>query len=180
LIYINGEFKGVKERDRRDDEIIVSVKRGEKVKIDILIENMGRVNYGTEMASNEKGLVRSARLGQQYLFGWTMYPLTMDDLSKLEYIAHDGATEQTSTFFRGTLNVEGTPNDTFLRLDSFHKGFVTVNGFNVGRYWTDAGPTKTLYIPAPVLKEGENEIVVFELHGCSDNVVEFCDEPDLG
>jgi beta-galactosidase len=180
LIYINGEFKGVKERDRRDDEIIVSVNRGEKVRIDILIENQGRVNYGTEMANNDKGLVRSARLGQQYLFGWTMYPLTMDDLSKLEYVSFDGATEQTSTFFRGTLNIEGTPSDTFMRLDSFHKGFVTVNGFNVGRYWTDAGPTKTLYIPAPILKEGNNEIIVFELHGCSNNEVEFCDVPDLG
>lgn len=180
LVYINGEFKGVKERSRRDDEIIVKVERGEKVRIDLLIENQGRVNYGTDMADNLKGLVRPARLGQQYLFGWTMYPLTMDDLTKLDFVRYSGATEQTSTFFRGTLNIEGTPNDTFLRLDSFHKGFVTVNGFNVGRYWIDAGPTKTLYIPAPILNEGENEIIVFELHGCSDNNIFFTDEPDLG
>ncbi len=180
LIYINGELKGVKERDKRDDEVIISVKRGEAVKIDILIENLGRVNYGTEMADNEKGLVRSARIGQQYMFGWTMYPLTMDDLSKLEFLPQNGSTEQSSTFFRGTLEIAGTPKDTFMRLDSFHKGFVTVNGFNVGRYWTDAGPTKTLYIPAPILKEGSNEVIVFELHGCSENTVCFVDEPDLG
>ena len=55
-----------------------------------------------------------------------------------------------------------------------------IAGFIVGRYWIDAGPTKTLYIPAPILNEGENEIIVFELHGCSDNNIFFTDEPDLG
>ncbi len=179
LVFVNGEFKGVKERDRQNDEIMINCARGEKVKIDILIENLGRVNYGTEMADNEKGLVRSARLGQQYMFGWTMYPLTMDDISKLEYspVAKEISCP---SFLRGTLNIEGTPCDSFLELTGFHKGFVKVNGFNVGRYWNDAGPQKTLYIPAPLLKEGENEIIVFELHGYEKPVIEFKDKPELG
>lgn len=60
--------------------------------------------------------------------------------------------------YRGTLTVEGEPADTFLRpTESWIKGVVFVNGFNVGRYW-NAGPQKTLYIPAPLLKTGENQV----------------------
>ena len=36
-------------------------------------------------------------------------------------------------------------------------GSVFVNGFNVGRYHT-AGPLQTLYIPGPLLQQGENEV----------------------
>ncbi|MBT3292296.1 MAG: beta-galactosidase, partial [Victivallales bacterium] len=58
------------------------------------------------------------------------------------------------------------------------KGVVWINGFNLGRYW-DIGPTKTLYVPAPLLREGENELVVLELHETKTGPVEFRDEPSL-
>ena len=82
-------------------------------------------------------------------------------------------------FYRGYLEIEDAPCDTFLRLDGFTKGFVTVNGFNLRRYWK-IGPTKTLYVPAPMLKEGKNEIIVFESDGTESKAVEFFAEPDLG
>ena len=81
---------------------------------------------------------------------------------------------------RGTLQIDGEPCDTFIKLEGFHHGFVTVNGFNLGRYYNDAGPQKTLYCPAPMLKSGENEIVVFETDSCDRNVIEFVDVPELG
>ncbi len=180
VIFINGEFKGVKERDRRNDEIVIENYAGQVTKIDILVENLGRVNYGTEMWDNEKGLLRGARIAQQQMFGWTMYPLSMDDITGAVYGDALPIKEECPAFIKGNLVIEGSPCDTFIRLDGFHKGFVKVNGFNIGRYWNEAGPQKTLYIPAPVLKEGDNEIVVFELHGCDAPVVEFTDVPDLG
>ena len=64
-------------------------------------------------------------------------------------------------------------------LDSFTKGFVTVNGFNLGRYW-EIGPQVSLYVPASVLKEGENEIIVFESDGIKgEPAVEFKSYPTL-
>ena len=45
----------------------------------------------------------------------------------------------------------------------FTKGNVYINGFHLGRYWNPAGPQKTLYLPAPLLREGENELAVLEL-----------------
>jgi len=45
----------------------------------------------------------------------------------------------------------------------YRKGVVWVNGHNLGRYW-DVGPQTRLYCPAPWLKTGENEVIVFDLH----------------
>jgi beta-galactosidase len=83
-------------------------------------------------------------------------------------------------FYRGVLNIEGKPADTFIRLDGFEKGFVKVNGFNIGRYFNSAGPQKTLYVPAPLLLEGGNEIVIFESDRCDVPRVIFTDVPELG
>ena len=179
-IFINGEFKGIKERDRRDDEIIIDCKAGEALKIDILIENLGRINYGNDMAGEAKGITGNARIGQQILFGWKMYPLPMDDLSSLDFAPISETNENCPAFFRGILEISGDPCDTFLKTSGFEKGFVTVNGFNIGRYWNSAGPQKTLYVPAPLLNEGKNEIIVCELDNCNAPQIEFFDAPDLG
>ena len=137
---------------------------------------MARVNYGREQR-DQKGATGIC-FGNQFHFGWDMYALPMDDLTQLNF-QPAGAPSEGPAFLRGELNIEGVPCDTFLRLDGFTKGFVTVNGFNLGRFWK-IGPTKTLYVPAPVLREGENEIIVFESDGTDSLTVEFLDKPDLG
>jgi beta-galactosidase len=38
-----------------------------------------------------------------------------------------------------------------------------INGFNLGRHWTIEHSDNRLYIPAPLLREGENTIVVFDV-----------------
>lgn len=89
------------------------------------------------------------------------------------------SSEEPSAFYRGRFEVD-SPCDTFLNTENFTKGFVIINGFNLGRYW-DIGPQKTLYVPASVLKQGENEIVLFESDSLKDKrEVLFVDKPDLG
>lgn len=108
-----------------------------------------------------------------------MYPLPLDNISLLEY-KHESGDVKTASFLKGTLKIEGEPHDTFMRLDGFTKGVVFVNGFNIGRYYNPAGPQKTLYVPAPMLKKGDNEIVVFETDHSDRSFVTFLDKPDLG
>jgi beta-galactosidase len=175
-VFVNGKFVGIKERDRRDDEITLALGFGESAIVDILVENMGRVNYGVNLL-DKKGILGGVRLGQRYHYGWEMYPLTMDDLSKLSFVPESGY--EKPAFLRGNLHLEEQPKDTFIRLDGFTKGFVTVNGFNIGRYFNPAGPQKTLYVPAPLLKQGDNEIVVFESDSYTAPVVTFTDIPEL-
>ena len=176
IVFVNGKRVGLKERDRVDDEIIISLDFGETTTLEILVENMGRVNYGIHLL-DKKGILGGVRLGQRYHFGWEMYPLTMDDLSGLVWGEQSGF--EKPTFLRGNLHLDEQPKDTYIRLDGFTKGFVTVNGFNIGRYFNPAGPQKTLYVPAPLLKQGDNEIVVFESDGYTDSAISFVDVPQL-
>ena len=100
----------------------------------------------------------------------------MDNLDKLDFGCNEG--NEPSRFYKGSFTVDKCA-DTFLYLDNFKKGFVTVNGFNLGRYW-EIGPQRSLYVPASILKEGENEIIVFEGDGIKgEPVVEFKDYPTL-
>ncbi|MBE6599304.1 MAG: beta-galactosidase [Ruminococcaceae bacterium] len=177
IVYVNGKRVGTLERTRRYDEIKLELEKGETVRLDILLENMGRINYGPQMR-DKKGIT-GIRFWQQYHYGWDMWPLEMKDLSSVRYTPSDGGAD-TASFMRGKLVIEGEPHDTFIRTDGFHHGFITVNGFNLGRYYNDAGPQKTLYCPAPMLKEGENEIVVFETDCSENSVIEFVDSPCLG
>ena len=176
IVFVNGKFVGIKERDRRDDEITISLDFGESAVVDIMVENMGRVNYGVNLL-DKKGILGGVRLGQRYHFGWEMYPMTMDDLSGLTYANEQGF--KTPAFLRGNLHLDNAPKDTFVRLDGFTKGFVVVNGFNIGRYYNPAGPQKTLYLPAPLLHTGDNEIVVFESDGYEKPIISFIDTPEL-
>jgi beta-galactosidase len=147
-------------------------------RLDILVENMGRTNYGPRL-KDYKGITEGVWFGTQFLFDWTIYPLPMEDMSALQF--HESGTEHAGNcpaFFRGTLE-DDEPADTFLSMKGWKKGVVYVNGFNLGRYW-EAGPTKTLYVPAPLLRKGKNEITVFELEGTKDLYIEFQDKPDLG
>ncbi len=52
--------------------------------------------------------------------------------------------------------------NTIIDMTNYKKGIVWVNGHNLGRYW-EIGPQTRLYCPAPWLKAGANEIVVFDL-----------------
>ena len=180
IVFIDGEFAGIKERDRRDDKIMINVGEGEKKRIDILIENMGHINYGVQMSDNEKGVVGSVRIAQQKLFHWTMRPLPMDNVKELVEEPYNVKVSSFPCFFKANLEIKDTPCDTFLRLDNCHKGFVLVNGFNIGRYFNDAGPQKTLYVPAPLLKKGDNEIIVFESDSAENPIFTFTDVPELG
>ena len=181
-IFVNGDHKVTYCRwtaPENREKLLIDVKRDETVALDILAENMGRVNYGTHIR-DRKGIT-GVRFSGQYHFGWDTYCLPMgDELGKLAYKAVDGTPVNKPAFFRGTLEIEDEPADTFLRLDGFHKGFVKINGFNLGRYFNDAGPQKTLFVPAPKLKKGTNEILVFESDSSNTFSVEFFAEPDLG
>ena len=73
---------------------------------------------------------------------------------------------------------KGDACDTFLDFTDWGKGFAVLNGFNLGRFW-EKGPQKRLYIPAPLLKEGENELILFESEGKTPETVSLEKEPLL-
>lgn len=179
-VFVNGELKAIyyhNDTISEEDRVKIPLGINESAQLDILVENMGHVNYARHLR-DKKGMT-GISFGNQFHFGWEMYSLPMDNLDKVEFQVSGDDKVCGPTFLRGEFEIEGDVCDSFLRLDGFKKGFVTVNGFNLGRYY-EAGPTKTLYVPAPMLRSGKNEIIVFESDGSSTTTIEFFAEPDLG
>jgi len=148
----------------------------EGLQLDILVENMGRVNFGDNLPDSQKGITEGVRINGQFQFGWDIQTLPMDDLEKVSF-SDSGLTEGPA-FYQGEFEAKEAC-DTFLKVPNGTKGICWINGFNLGRYW-EIGPQKTLYIPAPLLKQGRNEITVFEIHSMKEACVELLDKPDLG
>lgn len=157
LIYLNGEYQGVIDRNNKQ-EILLSAD-GPESTLEILVENMARINYGP-LLKDPKGITEGVRIGNQFLFNWDIYTIPLKDIENIKY--GNGNKEEYPTFYRGSFEVKEV-GDTYLDFEGWEKGVVFINGFSLGRYWK-AGPQKRLYLPAPLLKEGKNEIVVFELH----------------
>lgn len=144
--------------------------------IDILMENMGRVNFGPLMERQRKGIQDCVQINGHMHYNWTMYPLPLDNIDRLDF--DRDFTEGLPAFYKFELDVDEA-GDTFLELDGWGKGCVFLNGFNLGRYW-EIGPQRCLYIPAPLLRHGKNEIIVFETEGKATGTIELKDEPDIG
>ncbi|OWA37617.1 beta-galactosidase [Saccharibacillus sp. O16] len=190
IVFADGEQIGLVNRWEEQPGIELHIP-AEGIALDILVENMGRINYGPLMR-DRKGITEGVRVGNQFLHGWDIRPLPLDDLSAVSFaegspasLPGDEKAGSRPAFYRGTFDAED-PADTFIRTDGWRKGAVWINGFALGRYW-QAGPTKTLYVPAPLLRRGENEVVVLELHGFAavgeDNAhpfIELTDTADLG
>lgn len=173
-IFVNEQPVGVLERSSPDPSLPLVIPPG-GAQLDILVENMGRVNSRWGLM-DRKGILGGVLLGPHFLFDWMIYPLPLSDLSHLSF----GSDEKTNgpAFYCGSFEVE-KPGDTFLALPGWTKGIAWINGYNLGRYW-NIGPQRRLYLPAPLLRSGENQIIILELHETANRAVELCDQPDLG
>lgn len=173
-------LKGKRLLDLYDRELLeehkISAEAEPGDELSILMENMGRVNFGPGMEEQRKGIDGCVQINGHMHHHWQQYCLPLDNLEKLDFSR--GYTEGLPAFYRFELQAEET-GDTFLELEGWGKGCVFVNGFNIGRFW-EIGPQKRLYIPAPLSRPGKNEIIVFETEGRSTGEISFLSEPNIG
>ncbi|WP_420310447.1 glycoside hydrolase family 35 protein [Streptomyces sp. YS-B37] len=174
-VFLDGQPVGVLERENHEHTLAFAVPRPGAV-LSVLVENQGRVNYGQGI-HDRKGLLGPVALNGAELTGWQCTPLGLDTLDDLSFAPAD-APHIGPAFHRGFLDIE-RPADSFLSLTGWTKGNAWINGFPLGRYWS-RGPQRTLYIPAPALRPGRNEITVLELHATTRRSVDLRDTPDLG
>jgi beta-galactosidase len=175
LVFINGKRAGVLDRRLKQDEINVTLPQG-KVTIDILVENLGRINFGPYLLKNTKGITQKVTLDNNELKGWQMFSLPFDNTDNLKF--KSGATAMESPVIRkGTFELKSI-GDTYLDMRNCGKGCVWINGHSVGRYW-EIGPQQTLYVPVEWLKKGKNEVVVLELLKPQQTVLAAIDKPIL-
>lgn len=158
IVYVNGKKVGELNRVTKTYSLDIDIPFNST--LDILVENMGRINYGSEIIHNNKGIISPVLIADQEITGsWKMYKLPM---SSVPQVGKGGlsAVADHPAVYHASFNLSKT-GDTFLDMSKWGKGIVFVNGHNLGRYWK-AGPQQTLYLPGCWLKEGKNEITVFE------------------
>lgn len=169
-VFIDGKEEAVYYREEKETSLayLEINDMDEKKEIIILVENMGRVNYGPFL-KERKGILNGVFLGKTYgslLHGFENYELRFEQINELSYEPFQYYKEP--VFLKGEL-IAKELEQTFLDMRGFQKGVVFINGFCLGRYW-EVGPQRDLYIPKGLLKEGKNELIVFELHSYQDHI----------
>ncbi|MER6098473.1 beta-galactosidase [Streptomyces sp. NPDC001728] len=176
-VFVDGQPVGVLERENHEHALAFTVPRP-GARLSVLVENQGRVNYGPAIR-DRKGLLGRTTVNGTAPDVWHSRALPLDDPDAVVHRPHDAARPTVGpAFHRGTFTVD-EPADTFLHLDGWTKGLAWINGFPLGRYWS-RGPQTSLYVPAPVLRPGANDLTVLELHASATRHVHLRDTPDLG
>ncbi|WP_416147555.1 beta-galactosidase [Salipaludibacillus sp. HK11] len=173
LIYINGEFQTTYDlnEDKKERTFFFP---DEVNTLELLVENMGRVNYGKHL-QDSKGLVKNLWINNRYHFDWEMYSVAFEDVSMT---LPEAGESRYPFLLKGEVTIS-EPQDKFVSLTGFTKGNVWINGFHLGRYW-NIGPQQTLYLPAPLLKKGENAVLVLELEHTNTTNIQLLNKAVLG
>ncbi len=179
-VFINGDFIGAMDRRVRENTLVLpSLKQGDT--LDILVEAMGRINFGRAI-KDFKGITDSVVLNGKRIDNWMVYNLPDDYKTQLNrkfskipkqlhiFVGETYKEEYKNSeptlgpgYYYGTFNLKKV-GDTFINMESWGKGQLYINGYPIGRFWK-IGPQQTLYVPGCWLKKGKNEIVVVDIVG---------------
>jgi beta-galactosidase len=177
LAWVRVDGRAVGRLSRSLEERALEVPEGRRLQV--LVEDQGRVNYDIRIGE-AKGIVGAATLAGTPIVGWTTTPIDVrssaDDAGSVR--DPDAAAEGFGIAATGAFTVEAQA-DLFLDTTSLGKGYAFVNGFHLGRYWR-SGPQRSLYVPAPVTRAGENQLVILELETLTDRRVRFLPAASLG
>jgi len=169
LVYLDGKFVGTIDRRLNQDHLQLSAARG--ARLDILVENSGRINSTKMMRGEVKGITHLVKLAGEPITGWNNYSLPMDSAANMRpsRASHEDKNAAAGPHFLFAKFNVATPGDVFLDVSALGKGALWINGHAIGRYWNE-GPQKTLFVPGPWLHTGSNEVVIFDLsHSASDH-----------
>jgi beta-galactosidase len=159
-VYVDGRLIGRVDRTKGEKSIDIPPGAGPNSTLDILVEGMGRINFGPHLI-DRKGITSRVTLSEVTLMHWDVYLLPFDIkyLHSLRYRPYD--TTVAPAIFRGSFDITQI-GDTYLDMKGWKKGVVWVNGHNLGRFW-DVGPQERLFVPGVWLLKGKNEIIVFDI-----------------
>lgn len=127
-------------------------------RLDVLVENGGRINYGAQLSDERKGIAGAVLWRGTELRGWHVRPLPMEEVRTLPFAPAGVALPR---FRRGTFHLDRAC-DLAIDTADLGKGVLWINGRNAGRFW-NAGPQTSLFVPRSWAGRGSNEAVIFEL-----------------
>ena len=159
-IYLDGKLAGVLDRRIGKTTMPLSV-TGKQQRLDILVENSGRVNFTDVLRHEQAGITHGVTFAGKPVTGWQNYSLPFTNTSAAHFTS--GSPGDGPTLYRGVFSI-GKPTDTFLDVRAYGKGQLWVNGHALGRYWR-IGPQGALYLPGAWLHPGRNEVILLDLDG---------------
>ena len=175
-VWRDGTYLGNRFRERGKKPFEFAPIPMEGCELELLVENSGRINYGPFIGREHKGIAGSVCLDFQQQFNWEYYLLPMDNLHDIPFSPFIGKNVP-ATFYRGNFELPEI-GEAFLKRPG-RKGCAWINGFPLGRYW-EIGPTETLYVPSGALRQGCNELIVFEQEELLTFEAEFSPTHELG
>ncbi|MCD8861802.1 beta-galactosidase [Mammaliicoccus sciuri] len=173
-MYIDGEHVYTAYQQEIGDTFEAEL-QSEDPQIDILVENMGRVNYGYKLlaSTQRKGLGQGLMQDLHFVQDYEQFHIQLEQLNKEHF--EEEWIKDTPALYRYVFMLNEA-NNTHIDVSAFSKGVVLVNGVNIGRYW-NVGPTASLYISKTLLHEGENEIIIFDTEGTYNQEINLVKEP---
>jgi len=172
-VFLDGQLAGTLDRRLGQNHLGLKIPSG-GARLDVLVENTGRVNFSVVLRGERKGITKQVTFAGKPLLGWDIYPLGMNDPAKFAYTDTPCSGP---CFYRGHFDVDASA-DTFLDTSAFVRGAVWLNDHPLGRVW-NIGPQKTLYVPGPWLHKGKNKVIVFDLQGQNGRTLVGRDRPIL-
>ncbi len=160
LVFIDGKF--IDTMFRGNDKHIVKLPKtdDQNPELEILVEALGHINFAQYMI-DRKGITDRVTLNGMTLMNWKIYSLPMEENFVSSLKNNNVNDSSKGIFYKGNFTLNKT-GDTYIDMSNFKKGVVWVNGHNLGRFWY-IGPQQKLYCPASWLKQGNNEVIVFDL-----------------
>ena len=162
LVFVNGTKVATLDRRLKQSSTPVSIPAGGT--LDIFVENTARSNYGKGLRNERKGITDTVEIGGVEITGWDIAGVSDSRSARWSPSARE-TNRSNPSFYRGTFTLSQV-GDTFLDFSAWGKGTAWVNGHQLGRFW-NIGPQQTLFVPAPWLKAGDNEVIVFDLEPSS-------------
>ncbi|HQW84644.1 MAG TPA: beta-galactosidase [Ferruginibacter sp.] len=162
LVFLNGKFIDTVYRDGGNWEVNLPKTDVPVPELEILVEGMGHINFAQFMI-DRKGITDRVTLNGMTLMDWetTLFPMDEKFIASARPVPEQSNENKPCTFYEGSFEVSEIA-DTYFDLGSYFKGYVYINGHNLGRYW-NIGPQKRLYCPASWLKTGTNKLLIFDL-----------------
>ncbi|HTV83579.1 MAG TPA: glycoside hydrolase family 35 protein [Acidobacteriaceae bacterium] len=157
VVYINGHREATLDRRFDQHQAMIDIP-GHSARLDILVEDTGRINYGPQFPTDRKGLIFPVLLNGKPLHEWENYPLPMEQAPAPHWSSN---TIAGPVFHQGQFTLTRV-GDTYLDVSQLGKGLLWVNGHAVGRIW-HIGPQQSDYLPGCWLHKGTNTVTVFDL-----------------
>lgn len=161
-IYVNNKLVAI-QYEELGEELEIEFEPNKRNKLDIIVENLGRVNVHHTMDDQHKGICHSVKINEHFHTGWTISEIKLEEIETNIMKYSDNFMKSLPTMNNYSVEIDDI-GDTFIDISKFGRGYVFVNGFNIGGYW-NRGPQSRLYIPEQRLNIGKNRVCIFDIDG---------------